>query len=217
MNNNISFSGNEYVIRTMNKDNYDEDLLEKINICDPNILDKTLEQYAYYALEEDQIGFFLTNQPNTKLYASAIIDLTCSKYAKLLERNEINVNNSFEITLLCANKNEPVTKGLTRHFIHYIIHTLIKQYMPNPEHIVLNLGGGESNQVALRFYTGLGFKKFVGHAMPPNMLIYEYPPPPPPPPPTRRKTSTKKRKIKSGPTKKKISMKQVRRTFRKTF
>lgn len=214
--NNISFLGNEYVIRTMNRDNYDEDLLEKINICDSDILSKGLEHFAYYALEDDQIGFFLTNEPNTTLYASVVIDLTCSKYAKLLEKNEINVNTSFEITLLCANKNGPVIKGLTRHFIHYIIHTRIKQYMPTPENIVLNLGGGETNQVALRFYTGLGFKKFVGRDMPPNMLIYEYPPPPPPPA-AKRKTSTKNRKNKSGPTKKKISMKQVRRTFRRTF
>jgi hypothetical protein len=169
---NFNFNKNTYLIHVINSNNFNyyEEFINNINICNREILSKSFEQLAYNALNiEDQfIGFFLTNETNNILFSSFIIDLTCEKNRETIIKNGETIDNSVEITLICSNMNNHIV-GLTNAFTNYVINNLVPNYKPNVRNIYLYVAGGQENLRAMIFYNKLGFKSFDD-----EILVYNY-------------------------------------------
>ena len=123
---NIQINSNEYLLYIIDHINYSsyEHTLDKIKICDENIISDSYESLSYKSLQfEGYIGYFLSNTEKTTIYTSAIIDLNCSQIRDKIPSYDFNY--SFEIVLLCSNVMSRV-KGLTsflmKKIINYFIH-----------------------------------------------------------------------------------------------
>jgi hypothetical protein len=169
---NFNFKEDKYLIHVIDSNNYNyyEEFISNVNICNKKILSKSFEQLAYNALniENQFIGFFLTNKTNNILFATIIVDLTCEKNKEIIIEQNASLENSVEITLICSNENVRVV-GLTNSFTNYVISTLIPNYKLNVESIYLYVAGGQENTIAMKFYNKLGFRPFDN-----EILVYNY-------------------------------------------
>jgi len=166
---------NLHIVDDMNYSSYSS-LLNNINICDPRFLDSSYELLSYLSVQDNNcVGFFLSNDSNTIIYSSAIIDLDCNKNKDEIIDNGYQISESIEITLLCSNYRQRII-GLTKYFMEYIITNLIQIYKSDVKHIFLHVGKGiEFNRNAYEFYIKFGFKPLTNNINNTNnadILIY---------------------------------------------
>jgi len=117
---------NLHIIDEHNFDKY-EKVLNKVEICDRNYISQFYEKTSYEVLELDgYVGFLLTDVNNINLFNTCIIDVNCSQIKENMN-DRIDLSDSVEIVLLCANYKMPVS-GLTKSFFDIIIKSYIPQY-----------------------------------------------------------------------------------------
>lgn len=156
--------GTTYNIHTVTRENYDlyQELISQ-RICATNIFSSDYETLTYESLEFDNyIGFFLTNQTNTILHTSLIVDLTCDH---LEGKTPFATNDAVCIALLCSNLSVRV-KQLTSHFVNHVIKHMLPRHTSKRK-LMLYVTKGETNKSAVSFYEKLGFR-FVNGA--PNIM-----------------------------------------------
>ena len=160
---------NLHIVDDMNYSSYSS-LLNHINICDPTFLDSSYELLSYLSVQDNNcVGFFLSNDSNTIIYSSAIVDLDCNKNKDQIIDSGYKISESIEITLLCSNYRQRII-GLTKYFMEYLITNLIQIYKTDVNHIFLYVGKGiEFNRNAYEFYIKFGFKPLTNNT---DILIY---------------------------------------------
>ena len=163
---------NLHMVDSMNYNTY-KSLLNDVNICNPEFLDKLYESLSYISIEDDtSVGFFLSDNTNTIIYSSTVVDLECNQNKDIIIDNGYAIVDSVELTLLCSNYKQRIP-GLTKYFIDYVITNLLKIYKPNVKHIFLHVGKGiEFNRNAYDFYIRFGFKPLSTDN--PNILLYTF-------------------------------------------
>lgn len=167
---NITIDSKSYNIHMVNNTNYDlyKNVLDNAYVCDDDFVKKNYENLAYSALEyEGYLGFFLTDVNHSILYVSAIFDFNCSQIQSKLNNN-INLENTVELTMLCSNTKERIY-GLASNFLTIILSDYIPRYKPDIEYVLLYVAQGLSNKKALSFYIKMGFKEIL-----PNIMEYTY-------------------------------------------
>ena len=162
-----NFMYNLHIIDEHNFDKY-EKVLNKVEICDRNYISQFYEKTSYEVLELDgYVGFLLTDVNNINLFNTCIIDVNCSQIKENMN-DRIDLSDSVEIVLLCANHKIPVS-GLTKSFFDIIIKSYIPQYKKNVKKILLKVAKNEDNKRAIHFYLKVGFIPLNA-----NIMIYNY-------------------------------------------
>lgn len=169
----IHFNGNDYHLHIVYSKNikFYAPLLNQLRVCDSNVISTSNEKLSYLSLsEEGYYGFFISNQNNTVIYNSAIVDIHCSQIGDKLIDNDIDINiiRSVELVLLCSHPMYRI-KGLTSFLLKFIIDKIIIALKPNCEHILLYVAKGETNTNATDFYEKIGFEVLQG-----NFMAYTY-------------------------------------------
>lgn len=163
---------NIYIIDTKNYEIY-EPLLEKLNICSRDFISYGYEHLSYETLyDPGYVGFILTNNNSTIIYASLIIDLKCVDIkdkitGDIISKYNINFDNTISISILCANQNNSIP-GLTNIFFKYVIDELVNTYKPAFKNILLYVSQsklGIGNPRAIKFYEKLGFRSIQDNIM----------------------------------------------------
>lgn len=159
----LFYGGNEYALHIIIPRNYRNniDWIKEIDICEHDVISKSFENLSYLSLEDMNVaGFFITDPKNKlKVYASMIVDFSCDKNKEIITHNNFNLNNSAEITLLCANLKNHVS-GLTNYFLKIAIYDFIKKFKPEIEYMFLHVAKGINNSRAYHFYHKFGFEIF---------------------------------------------------------
>lgn len=167
---NVNINNSMYNLHIIDEHNFDkyEKILSKIEICDRKYISQFYEKTSYEVLELDgYVGFLLTDINNMNLFNTCIIDVNCSQI-KENTNDEIDINDSVEIVLLCANYKMSVS-GLTKSFFDIIIDSYIPQYKKNVKKILLKVAKNEDNNRAINFYLKIGFTPLIA-----NIMIYNY-------------------------------------------
>lgn len=166
--NQISYENKDYTIYTVTKKNYKkyETILDNLLICDNTFISNVLENSIYTSIQDGGMtGFFLTDNKN--IMASVIVDKKCSQNSDFIKENGYPLQNSIEITLVCANQSIRVA-GLTTLFVKYIIQGFIPSLKDNVRYLFLYVAKGNKNTRAISFYKKIGFKLLKE-----NRMIYE--------------------------------------------
>lgn len=102
---NVNINNSMYNLHIIDEHNFDkyEKVLSKVEICDRNYISQFYEKTSYEVLD-GYIGFLLTDVNNINIFNTCIIDVNCSQI-KENTNYEIDINDSVEIVLLCANYN----------------------------------------------------------------------------------------------------------------
>jgi hypothetical protein len=172
----VNFNNKEYNLHIVNKSNFElyESFLDDINICNSELIKQSYEKVSYLSLDEDgYFGFFVTDLDNSTIFMSIIININCNQISNKLTAdmlNNIDINNSVEIILVCSNEMKR-KRGLATYMMNKMITQFIPSFLPNCKHILLYVANRERNENATNFYINLNFG-FVKENE--KIMIYNY-------------------------------------------
>ncbi len=153
---NYEFNGILYDVLHINSKNYKkyQKWLNKIELCDREVIDKSLEDIELSSLEDEGFhGFFISHNGFKNILAFVILDFNCENSSHKIDFAEygLNIENCVELSLFCSNQSIRIPK-LATSFLQSVLENS-KFIKPNCNTVV-GIPANRNLKKLLEFYIG---------------------------------------------------------------